>query len=43
MCVGVQIHWPVVEPQQAGELDPSIQETWQALEECVDEVSGPGF
>ncbi|KAK9802610.1 hypothetical protein WJX73_002049 [Symbiochloris irregularis] len=31
------IHWPVVEPQQAGELSPSIQETWQALEECVDE------
>lgn len=38
-----QIHWPVVEPQQAGELDPSIQETWQALEECVDEVSDPPY
>ena len=37
--MGVQIHWPVVEPQQAGPMKPSIQETWEAMEKLVDEVS----
>ena len=35
----VQIHWPVTEPQKKGDrIDPSVKETWTALEKLVDEV-----
>jgi len=36
---GVQIHWPVTEPQTPGEeLDPPLASTWAAMEKLVDEV-----
>ncbi|CAK0782431.1 hypothetical protein CVIRNUC_005684 [Coccomyxa viridis] len=32
------IHWPVTEPQKKGDrIDPSVKETWTALEKLVDE------
>ena len=35
----MQIHWPVTEPQKKGDrIDPSVKETWTALEKLVDEV-----
>ena len=37
--INVQIHWPVTEPQKKGDrIDPSVKETWTALEKLVDEV-----
>ena len=34
-----QIHWPVTEPQKKGDrIDPSVKETWTAMEKLVDEV-----
>ena len=34
-----QIHWPVTEPQKKGDrIDPSVRETWTAMEKLVDEV-----
>ena len=36
----LQIHWPVTEPQKKGDrIDPSVKETWAAMEALVDEVS----
>ena len=36
----LQIHWPVTEPQKKGDrIDPSVKETWTAMEKLVDEVS----
>lgn len=35
----VQIHWPVTEPQIPGDdIQPSLRETWEAMEKLVDEV-----
>jgi diketogulonate reductase-like aldo/keto reductase len=35
----MQIHWPVTEPQKKGDrIDPSVKETWTAMEKLVDEV-----
>lgn len=35
----LQIHWPVTEPQKKGDrIDPSVKETWTAMEKLVDEV-----
>ena len=39
-AVALQIHWPVTEPQKKGDrIDPSVKETWTAMEKLVDEVS----
>ena len=36
----LQIHWPVTEPQKRGDrIDPSVKETWTAMEKLVDEVT----
>ena len=38
----LQIHWPVTEPQKRGDrIDPSVKETWTAMEKLVDEVIVP--
>ena len=35
----LQIHWPVTEPQIPGdEIQPSLRETWEAMEKLVDQV-----
>ena len=37
--IHVQIHWPVTEPQIPGDdIQPTLRETWEAMEKLVDEV-----